>query len=239
MLTTLVNAIGVENGNKNKSLKSKQLKEKKFGYKWCILFKKTKGRDRNFMGQRLNIEINSNGRTLANAYYHWGGFTSSSLELTKLILKNSEKVHHQDSTVRAVRLLETTGALLTSDEVEEMKQRGAVEEFEHAVDRNSGLIAISENGMDSTRRWEEGRVEINIDEKIINFNVLDRYTKPEYLEDYGETDEHYSQLPVLDIKFDQMSFTDFNEFASELLQLIQNKIYRVRQVNGEVVCFIE
>lgn len=27
------------------------------------------------MGQRLNIEIHENGKCLANAYYHWSGYT--------------------------------------------------------------------------------------------------------------------------------------------------------------------
>ena len=38
------------------------------------------------MGQRLNIEICNNTRTLANAYYHWGAYTSSALEYTAKII---------------------------------------------------------------------------------------------------------------------------------------------------------
>ena len=32
------------------------------------------------MGERLNIEIIKNGETLANCYYHWAGYSNSSVE---------------------------------------------------------------------------------------------------------------------------------------------------------------
>ena len=48
------------------------------------------------MGQRLNIEIIENGKVLANAYYHWSGYTSSSLELTQEILEAIEKINYED-----------------------------------------------------------------------------------------------------------------------------------------------
>ena len=44
------------------------------------------------MGQRLNIQIemdipeSSESKVLANAYYHWSGYTSSAYELVKLIV---------------------------------------------------------------------------------------------------------------------------------------------------------
>ena len=34
------------------------------------------------MGQRLNIEIWNESKRLANAYYHWSGYTSSTLDET-------------------------------------------------------------------------------------------------------------------------------------------------------------
>ena len=68
------------------------------------------------MGQRLNIEIRKNDEVLANAYYHWSGYTSSSIELTSEILKNIDNVNFDNDVVKAVKLLEITGAGLTSSE---------------------------------------------------------------------------------------------------------------------------
>ena len=40
----------------------------------------------NQMGQRLNIEIINDDKVLANAYYHWAGYTTSAISLTETIL---------------------------------------------------------------------------------------------------------------------------------------------------------
>ena len=75
------------------------------------------------MGQRLNIEICNNTRTLANAYYHWGAYTSSALEYTAKIIDAyynlSDKI--TDDLELAVKLLEVTGAGVTDEEKEEIK----------------------------------------------------------------------------------------------------------------------
>lgn len=43
------------------------------------------------MGQRLNIEIIREGNLLTNAYYHWSGYTSSAITLSKLALSEWEE----------------------------------------------------------------------------------------------------------------------------------------------------
>lgn len=191
------------------------------------------------MGQRLNIEIRRNGNVLANAYYHWSGFTSSSLVLTKRILGNVENIQHQDPIVLAVRLLETTGALMTTAEIAEMRKRGVEEEFKSAVDRSDGLIAISETGMENTRYWEEARVDINLDEKIINFGALRVNSKSSYLAEYEKTEEQHSQLPFTQNDFSRISFSDFNRIADELLKMIDKGTYGLRTEGEKVISFIE
>ena len=115
------------------------------------------------MGQRLNIEINKNGELLANAYYHWSGYTRTALALTSMILVKSEEIKNTNDVLYAIELLETTGARLTNDEIKYAKSIGIDKKFEPAVSRNEGLIAISEKGMNETRFWEEARVEIDIE----------------------------------------------------------------------------
>jgi|SRR5579875_1228951 len=191
------------------------------------------------MGQRLNIEILQNGNTLANAYYHWSGYTSSALELTQTIIENVDEIQHKDDVVRAIRLLETTGALLTEDEIKQMKYDGKL--FRSAKSRNAGLIAISEKGMNETRRWEEARVEINLDEETVSFDAIHLIDKETYLYWYGKADEDYEKLPIksYDYDFENISFSEFNQFASEILEDIRNENYAVRLLNGDVLGFIE
>jgi hypothetical protein len=183
------------------------------------------------MGQRLNIEIIQDGKTLANAYYHWSAYTSSSLEMTKLIIEKKDEVQCEDDVVRAVQLLELTGALLTTEEIEELQKRGRKEHFKNAESRNDGLIAVSEKSIESTRKWEEGRVEIHLDHDFVNFEVFWKYDKETYLNEYEETEEKYQEL--------QLNTHNFNQIADETLQMIKNKIYKNRLANGDVLGFIE
>ncbi|MBL4951060.1 hypothetical protein JK635_02245 [Neobacillus sp. YIM B02564] len=190
------------------------------------------------MGQRLNIEIVKNGETLANAYYHWSAYTSSSLELTKIIINAINEIKNKDDVVLAVRLLEKTGALLTSNEIEVMKQR-TEEEFKKATNRNDGLISISEEGIESTRKWQEEYIEIHLDKKIVNFNVFWNDKKYSYLDEHEKSEEWYQQLPKINFDYTNIPFTEFNQFATQINQLIKNEIYNMRLENGDVLSFIK
>ena len=70
------------------------------------------------MGQRLNIQFENNTGVLANAYYHWSGYTSSAMLLTNKII-SSDLIDDTSisNKVKAVKLLELTGAGLTRDEL--------------------------------------------------------------------------------------------------------------------------
>lgn len=114
------------------------------------------------MGQRLNIEIKNNKETLANCYYHWSGFTTSSLELTKIIIEYLKNNNVSKDVNGAIELLKSTGA-------------------DFKKDRNSGLIGISEKEIEETRSWEEGRIEINLNDNTFNFKCAfeNNYTDDE------------------------------------------------------------
>ena len=66
------------------------------------------------MGQRLNLEIKKGNNVLANAYYHWSGYSSSScriaLDAMNYINENPQNI---DDRLYAIRILESTGAGLT------------------------------------------------------------------------------------------------------------------------------
>lgn len=193
------------------------------------------------MGQRLNIEIIENGKVLANAYYHWSGYTSSSLELTQEILEAIEKINYEDRVINAIKLLEETGAGLTDNEIEYAKnyiKNFDKYTFKACAGRNDGLIAISDKGIKETEYWEEARVEINLTNKIVNFKAVRESTKEEFEEDYDNI--KYDDIPIYNIKFDNIPFKNFAEFKDLISNLIDNEIYKIRLNNDEkVYCFIE
>lgn len=103
------------------------------------------------MGQRLNIEIRKDDKVLANAYYHWSGYTSSALGLTNEILENIDNVNFDNDVVRAVKLLEVTGAGLTLSEIDNLSEDMKNINFKKAIDRSQGFIAISEKEIKNTQ----------------------------------------------------------------------------------------
>ena len=74
------------------------------------------------MGQRLNIEIVENGKCLANAYYHWSAYTDSSYDLARSIINAIPTINEENSVLRAIRLLEVTGARLMEDDLDYAKE---------------------------------------------------------------------------------------------------------------------
>lgn len=193
------------------------------------------------MGQRLNIEIIENGKVLANAYYHWSAYTSSSLIITQEILKSINDNMYEDKVVRAIKLLEVTGAGLTAQEKQFAKD--TIKDFysyifAECTGRDDGLIAISEQGIEETRLWEEGRVEIDIAKQTVNFNVLRIKTIEKEKEE--NSDFNYEQLPVFEGDFNNIPFAKFAEFKKQIHGLIASKIYKVRLKNDDKVYgFIE
>jgi hypothetical protein len=75
------------------------------------------------------------------------------------------------------------------------------------------LISITEEGIKETELWEEGRVEIDLTNKVVNFDVLFSHTRDEYEAYYD--DIAYEDIPIYDIKFEEIPFDDFTEFAKK------------------------
>ena len=192
------------------------------------------------MGQRLNIEIVENGEVLANAYFHWSGFTSSSFKTAQQVLDHLDEVSHENRIINAVKLLETTGAGLTDEEKEYMLETvpGADKiSFKKAIDRNNGLISISEKGVDGTRLWEDVRVTIDLTSKTVDFQAVFQYNSKE---EYKEVCKEECAYPTYeDINFFSIPFDKFGEVKEFICGLINQGIYGFQTPSGKVWDFIE
>lgn len=144
------------------------------------------------MGQRLNIEIVNGDTPLVNCYYHWSAYTESALRITAQII---DEYYESESIVglkMAVELLEATGGGVNKEEREAILK--SPEKFGHinfkdAVDRNRGLISVTEGGMEETRKWEEGRVTIDLGSETFNFETAWFDPFDVYVEDCCDEDE--------------------------------------------------
>ena len=176
------------------------------------------------MGQRLNIEIVKNGEVLANSYYHWSGYSNSSIDLAIRIINmydyvrkyNVEKYIKNQDLLFAIRLLEKTGAgvkdidatrKLLEDETMNLK-------LNQCKGRDEGIIGITEEDINETRYWEEGRITIDINTKTIDFGVIHEYTLKELQEDYDEEEMKGLDIKDIDREFNNIPFEDVFELKA-------------------------
>lgn len=166
------------------------------------------------MGQRLNIEIKINNKIQANCYYHWSAYTSSAKFLVQEILTYLKRCRQKDPLLKAIRCLEKTDAELTPSELVRAKELYPNTKFKKCTSRSTGLIAITEDGMEDTRNWEEGKVIIDIDNNMLDFDVY--WT--DKLEDCEYSDEYIAKMlrdfNPYNISFDYF-IKNFNTFAIE------------------------
>lgn len=187
------------------------------------------------MGQRLNIEIKKKGKRLANCYYHWSGYTGTSLKLIQEILGNIfDYKDVEDDKRQAVLLLETTGAGLIESEYNTLPE---TEKKYHRVgtNRNNGLIAITDEEMNNTEKWEEARVTINLwEEKTndlqlllsnsvesINFDVVYQYESKEEALEYADNVDFDN---IVEFNFDlcNMSVNDIKDLSENIEYIEDN-----------------
>lgn len=179
------------------------------------------------MGQRLNISLESDGEVVANAYYHWSAYTRSAAYLVQSICEvwDELKEESRSETEFACRLLHDTGAGFNPEEIGRIRyQRDSrVNAFPlwPSTNRNNGLLSITQEGIETTEQWEEGRVTILMDTGEIDFGVAWWMSSDEYKNEYGYDDfdhiPHVASDPTAGLTVD--NFRDFYD----LLEANQNQ----------------
>ncbi len=204
------------------------------------------------IGQRLNIEITKGDKVLANAYYHWSAYTSSAASLTALICAAIPSVISSNPTSDidlAVRLLEATGAGVNgnnNNEVAEFEAQGLdISKYRAMSDRDEGIIAISQQGINDTRAYEEGRSTIDIDSAMVIFDVMFTKDTEDYIKDAlgygGEVNYHtFKACPSFPVDTREFTFEQFVKFTEFVVNLTRNSQYNFYDPEKDVVVdFIE
>lgn len=193
------------------------------------------------MGQRLNIEIISDGNTIANAYYHWSAYTHSAFELTKVVCETvCDLMDTLPPLELAIAALEATGAGINEKEAERIAkdERFSKLLFKPCMDRNTGLLAVTPRGIAETEDWMEGRVSIDFDTEKVYFDVLNYYSEEEFEDEFSEDIRGGEWLRELDkVKWDPDKGIPIEDL-SELEDVLSHP-NGVRLKNGDVVLWIE
>lgn len=175
------------------------------------------------MGQRLNISLESDGKVVANAYYHWSAYTRDAAYLVQGICEVWDELKEcsLSDAEFACRLLHDTGAGFNHEEIDRIRYQkdSRINTFPlwPVRDRNRGLLAITQEGIEGTERWEEGRVTIDLNSGVIDFWVTLSMTSDEYKNEYEYDDlEHLPRLrrdPTAGLTVE--NFWKFYEFLEE------------------------
>lgn len=190
------------------------------------------------MGQRLNIEIRDGDTTLANSYYHWSAYSGAALGLVGEIIQ----AYQSEKSVRmldiAVNLLQATGAGVNEKErsriASDTTGKFSGIQFKDASGRNEGLISVTNDGIEETRYWEEGRVTVDLASETFTFDVLFGWCAKDYMENYGH--DEYNDLRINDFDFvAPIPFSDIFKIESIMKEYPNG--YRLPC--GDVICWIE
>lgn len=178
------------------------------------------------MGQRLNIEIRNGPNdddTLANCYYHWGGYSCSAAGYAELIIKRfyviqMVKPNAKKDIYYAMALLRSYCEGFPDYEYESICKENLVpiekrKKLPRCNDRNFGLMMITKEGIEETRKWEEARLVVDISNKVIDFhNCFWVDTKEEFEKDHEDEEWTYGELTIDPF---EIPFDDFGKFCNQ------------------------
>jgi hypothetical protein len=193
------------------------------------------------MGQRLNVEIISGSKPICATYFHWSGYTSSSIEIAKDVINAFKDIEQVTIPEVYKRMKEACkGSSVTFEEANNIKSSLGIELApEKFVNRNDGLIYFSEKEIKCVRDWEEARVTINLDNKTCTVDAAYFYTKEkdikEIKEDYSDNIVKADSCPL----GEEIPFDDFEKVMQPIFDFIDNEKYTLELPDGTIVSFIE
>lgn len=197
------------------------------------------------MGQRLVVSVKRNfgdEKSLCKIYYHWSGYTTSSMEETIKIINhlnqfdNIEKMSDKEIQLSLIRFCESNGGGIDGPDVDYIKKLFPNESFiEKGYNRNNGLIAISDKDQQDMQGWSEGDVEIGINDKKVGFHVYWYLgqTEDEVKAEYENT--NFDEVINLKHDIEECFYEQFAELYDQLNEQ-EGKLFK--NVDGAYYSFI-
>ena len=187
------------------------------------------------MGQRLNIEFYVNNKAIANCYYHWSGFSDSAMAHTQCLIHHLQdydfsNMPEDEVKFIVIRTLEDFGARLSEADIEEARKLYPERKFSNEdMNRNEGLIGITQHSMDITRNWEEARVNIFLTRRRFEIEGIFYYSDEEEIKDfYDHTEEEVENLkqnlfkiPTEEIEFERVD--EIENYVNNMNYIEYNK----------------
>lgn len=214
------------------------------------------------MGERLNIEIMKDDDVVANAYYHWGAYSTEALRLAHAIVQKDKELKDEtitDEIAHAITLLRATGAALTENEHTLARNQKHIDDAFDAskVNRNDGLISISEKGILNTENWAGMTVTIHLNDQYhveaphINEFFIDysmgeyrQYVHDQYIEPLSADDKEEINKAIENVCYNEnlidivptktLGDLDKDEFGELISQLNNVQDFYTKQDKSEI-----
>lgn len=173
------------------------------------------------MGQRLNLEIHKDGEVLANAYYHWSGYTSSACYEALKAVKSWLNIEDTISPlITAIKMLEATGAGFNESELQSLEESGLLEKYEinktdlkPCTGKSDGIIAITSKEIENTRYWEEHRAILDLYSLTFDLSGVFWDYDPE---EYDEEDFKKFKVTTIDFDIEEIPFDKIHYVIEQL-----------------------
>lgn len=176
------------------------------------------------MGQRLVTNVKRDGKIILSTYFHWTGYTSSSFELSSIMIDNIRKIPNIKTISPlqlAARIYEGTdhNPALDEDERSRVNKEPGTEHLFLPADRNEGLICVTDEGIAESANAGEVTVEIDLDKGTVIHDLL-------WHNDYIDEETDVAPATVLEINPEgELSFDDYQELAAFYLDNKDSTVY--------------
>lgn len=194
------------------------------------------------MGQRLVISITNQGVEVANAYYHWSGYTDSAILLLSKIVKRYEEMSALDDKKLPFVILESTNAKISThpDDQRILKDlfKDDLADLDIVVDRSEGIICLDKEQMKEQLSYAEAQASFDISTGIVSicsYYSYDSVKEYNLSYEFTEDDEEYllaSSLKQLDYNLYDMTPENLKHFSTFIIDE-QNEIFK--DLDGYVV----
>lgn len=186
------------------------------------------------MGQRLVMTIKENDNILMKVYYHWSAYTVSSLIEAQRFLDSyfdNKFEEIEDTKLRCIRALEKLGTRLDNkSEFEEFKKLYPNEELiKDNLDRNKGLIAITEDDMNHVQSYSEGDIIVDLANEIICCACISGYEDLEEYNEWNDSELKEEDIEHLSIDLDNIDFRELNDVI-DVLDSVNGYIF-INEIN--------
>ncbi len=191
------------------------------------------------MGQRLIMSIHKDRgeEPIINVYYHWSAYSRSAY------CEAQDFINAYDSIKKTgvletdiIMALENIGARVKIEDRQYIHEQLGFEPLEDSLDRNKGLIALSEEQRLTNLDYAEGEIHIYMNDKDIDNLCFWEENEIEFYEMYYENE--ITEIPQID-DLEYTTFDDLEVTLYTLDNMTRSNIYQYRNMNNKIISLIE